>query len=112
MAKTQALPSDSLTAFEKYQELSSNQVMKLLGITDRSTLWRYKKEGKIPEPRYLSAGKPIWRLGEVLDHTHSKMKTYSEEARGFKGSELVVNARASKKTSGLAERIRQRLYKS
>ena len=83
--------------------------MQFLGITDRSTLWRYLKEGKIPEPRYLSPGKPIWRLGEVLDHTHALMKTYKEEPRGFKGDERMTKAKTNQ---GIAEIIRQRLYKT
>ncbi|HHO56871.1 MAG TPA: hypothetical protein ENK21_10815 [Trueperaceae bacterium] len=111
MTKKQALPSEKLTAFEKYQELNSKQVMKLLGITDRSTLWRYRKEGKVPEPRYLKPGKPIWRLGEVLDHTHARMKKYDEAARGFRGDEKIVKAREQESSSNIADRIKKRLYR-
>ena len=85
--------------------------MQLLGITDRSTLWRYRKEGKIPEPRYLSPSKPIWRLGEVLDHTHALMKPYEAEPRGLKGDEKITNARAMENSPNIADRIKRRLYK-
>ena len=111
MAKTQDKPSEGLSAFEKYQELNSNQVMKFLGITHRSTLWQYRKDGKVPEPRYLTPGKPIWRLGELLDHTHARMKPYEAEPRGFRGSERVVNAKAMETGSSLADKIKNRLYK-
>jgi len=64
----------------------------------------------VPEPRYLKPGKPIWRLGELLDHTHPKMKGYDEEPRAFRGDEKITNARAMKEVSpNLADSIRRRL---
>ena len=109
MPKVQQRPSNSLTAFEKYQELNTRQVCAFLGVTDRTTLWRYAKEGKVPKPRYLKPGKPIWRLGELLDHTHALMKEYDDEPRGFRGDGAVQDAQAMQGGSSLADKLRERL---
>jgi predicted DNA-binding transcriptional regulator AlpA len=68
-------PSEKLTAYERYQELNTEQVMKLIGAKSRQTVWLYTKQGKLPQPRYISPRRPLWRLGELLDHTHHLMKS-------------------------------------
>ncbi len=55
---------------------------------------------------YLAPHKPIWRLGDVLDHIHALMKAPSKAVQGFKGNELKGNTEG--KTSKL-NKLRERL---
>ncbi len=106
MAHVKEKPSDKLTAFERYQELNARQVAKYVGVETTKSVWVYVKEGKLPQPRYLAPHKPIWRLGEVLDHTHALMQAPSKAVQGFKGNELQESQRTSKsKVKLLKERL-------
>jgi predicted DNA-binding transcriptional regulator AlpA len=101
-------PSDSLSAYERYQELNTDQVMKLVGIESRRTVWRYVEAGKLPKPRYLSSRRPLWRLGELLDHTHRLMKTPDEITTGFPGMTRPP-AQQEDDNENLLQKMRQRL---
>lgn len=104
MSKTQ--PSATLSAYEKFQELSAAQVKNLVGLQHTRSVWRYVKEGKLPAPRYLAPHKPIWRLGEVIDHTHALMQAPSKAVQGFKGNALQAAEVPSKsRVSQLKERL-------
>ena len=106
MNQTQKMPSEELSAYEKFQELSTAQVAKLVGVTTRQSVWVYVKEGKLPKPRYLAEHKPVWRLGEVLDHTHMLMQTPSDSVQGFKGEILARDVHEkSSKLSKLKKRL-------
>ena len=49
--------------------LDTKQLKTLLHIKGDATLWRYLKEGKIPQPKYaISRTKRIWDRDEVLNH--------------------------------------------
>lgn len=89
-------PSDSLSPFDAYKELNTKQVSEYVGLTHASSVWRYVKEGKLPQPRYLAPHKPIWRFGELLDHTHALMQAPSKAVQGFKGKELEAPTQVSK----------------
>lgn len=106
MGQKNQKPSDQLSAFEKYQELNPSQVAKLIGVTTNRSVWNYVKKGKLPEPRYLENHRAIWRLGEVLDHTHMQMQTPSESVHGFKGEAL---ARDVHEKSSKLSKLRKRL---
>ena len=108
MAATQKPPSDDLPHAERYKELSTRQVAEYIGVTTTKSVWAYVKQGKLPKPRYINESKPLWRLGEVLDHTHGLMKAYDEAPRGFNGDE--VKARTPEKPSSAAEKVRERLF--
>lgn len=106
MSQIKPKPSDKLSAFEKYQELSARQVAKFIGVETTKSVWVYVKQGKLPQPRYLAPHKPVWRLGEVLDHTHALMQAPSKAVQGFKGKELEIPAQTSKsKVRLLKERL-------
>jgi len=105
MSKKMERPSESLTAFERYQELNMNQVAKLIGVTSRQSVWRYIKEGKLPEPRYLAPKRPVWRLGEVLDHTHNQLKSFEEVTHPFKHSTKPKDAKAQNVINRLKDRL-------
>jgi len=106
MNKVQQSPSDKLPAFERYQELNPKQVAKFIGVTTTRSVWRYVDQGKLPQPRYLSPHKAIWRLGELIDHTHAIMKTPSNAVQGFKGESLARDVHEkSSKLSKLKKRL-------
>ena len=98
-------PSDDLTAFEKYQELNTKQVAKLIGVTTTKSVWIYVQKGKLPEPRYLAPKRPVWRLGEVLDHTHNQLKSFEEVTHPFKHSNKPEDAKAQNVINRLKDRL-------
>ena len=102
------MPSASLSAVESFKELNTRQVMEYIGATSTQTVWAYVKAGKLPKPRYIRPHSPLWRLGEVLDHTHKLMQDYDEGPRGLVGR--VGETRASEKPSSAAEKVRERLF--
>ena len=49
--------------------LDTKQLKELLMIKGDATLWRYLKEGKIPQPKWaISRTKRVWDKNEVLAH--------------------------------------------
>ncbi|TWO27814.1 hypothetical protein XK09_07205 [Campylobacter lanienae] len=49
--------------------LDTKQLKELIKIKGDATLWRYLKEGKIPQPKFaISRTKRIWDRDEVLNH--------------------------------------------
>ena len=49
--------------------LDTKQLKELLMIKGDATLWRYLKEGKIPQPKWaISRTKRVWDKNEVLEH--------------------------------------------
>ena len=49
--------------------LDTKQLKAFLHIKGDATLWRYLKEGKIPQPKFtISRTKRIWDRDEVLSH--------------------------------------------
>lgn len=49
--------------------LDTKQLKTLLHIKGDATLWRYLKEGKIPQPKFaISRTKRVWDRDEVLNH--------------------------------------------
>lgn len=49
--------------------LDTKQLKTLLHIKGDATLWRYLKEGKIPQPKItISKTKHLWDKDEVLSH--------------------------------------------
>lgn len=65
----------NISNIEKFQNnggivlLDTKQLKSLLHIKGDATLWRYLKEGRIPQPRLtVSRSKRLWALDEVLSH--------------------------------------------
>ncbi len=49
--------------------LDTKQLKELLHIKGDATIWRYLKEGKIPQPKInISRTKRLWDKAEVLNH--------------------------------------------
>ena len=49
--------------------LDTKQLKELLMIKGDATLWRYLKDGKIPQPKWaISRTKRVWDKNEVLAH--------------------------------------------
>lgn len=119
------LPSENLILGERYKNLNTTQVMDYLGVTCRSTVWLYVREGKLPKPRYISPKNPVWRLGEVIDHLEGVYVSYEEGAQGvgakdatdddLAGSSDRKSTTASLKdkhkaeSTGLAQKLREKL---
>ena len=101
--------SQQLSPIERYKQLSTQQVMQYVGASNPRTIWRYVKEGKLPKPRYLSPHKPIWQLGEVIDHIEEQLAAYEDEVRAFKGDAEALRARQEQVGRRSASRILERL---
>jgi len=111
MRGKQEQPSAHLSPLEKYKELNTRQVATYVGVTGPQTVWAYVKEGRLPKHRDLKPHHPIWRLGELLDHTHSLMQDFDDAPRGYVGKKaLQTQKKTNIKNSGLAETIRERLF--
>ena len=55
------------------QLLNSKAVMELLTIKGNATLWRYLKEGKIPQPTiHISRNTRLWHKNELLAYLTAK----------------------------------------
>lgn len=53
--------------------LNSKELKKLLHIKGDATLWRYLKEGKIPQPTInISRNTRLWDKNELLAHLTAK----------------------------------------
>ena len=107
--KNISAPSESMSSFERYKQLSTKQVMEYVGVTTSQTVWQYVREGKLPQPRYLSPHKPIWQLGEVVDHVQGQLADFEDEVRGFKGDAEALRARQQQVGRRSAKRILERL---
>jgi len=60
-------PSEALDPVDAHRRLTTRQVMELVGVKSKNTLWKRVREGKLPAPRYQVERQPRWVLGEVLD---------------------------------------------
>lgn len=53
--------------------LDTKQLKELIKIKGDATLWRYLKDGKIPQPKItISKTKRLWDKAEVLSHIRKK----------------------------------------
>lgn len=53
--------------------IDTKQLKELLMIKGDATLWRYLKEGKLPQPTInISRSKRLWDKVEVLSHVRKK----------------------------------------
>lgn len=53
--------------------IDTKQLKELLMIKGDATLWRYLKEGKLPQPTInISRSKRLWDKAEVLSHVRKK----------------------------------------
>lgn len=60
-------PSDLLDPVDAHRRLTTRQVMELVGVKSKNTLWKRVRDGKLPQPRYQAERQPRWVLGEVVD---------------------------------------------
>jgi len=98
----------TLSATEYYKRLNMKQVMAYVGATSRNTIWDYVDKGLLPKPFYPKPHRPVWTLGEVVEHTQEHFKDYDAEPRGFRGSETITNARAMEASPTTADRWKRR----
>jgi predicted DNA-binding transcriptional regulator AlpA len=119
------LPSENLVLGERYKNLNTSQVMEYIGVTCRSSVWLYVKEGKLPKPRYISPKNPVWRLGEVIDHLEGVYVSFEEGAQGVGAKGLTddgsagssdrkrttasLKDRRKAESTGLAQKLREKL---
>ena len=108
MATRKIIPSETLTMAERYQNLSTNQVMKYVGAESRQTVWEYVRQGKLPKPRYISPHRPVWRLGEVVDYLEGVLKPFDATVRGYRGDPEVNRAKTEEPVTSRADRLRER----
>ena len=60
-------PSELLDPLDAHRRLTTKEVMALIGVKSKNTLWKRVREGKVPRPRYQAPRQPRWILGEVVD---------------------------------------------
>ena len=60
-------PSELLDPLDAHRRLTTKEVMALIGVKSKNTLWKRVREGKLPRPRYQAERQPRWVLGEVVD---------------------------------------------
>lgn len=59
--------------------LDTKQLKELLMIKGDATLWRYLKEGKLPQPTInISRTKRLWDKAEVLSHIRKKTEVKND----------------------------------
>lgn len=63
----EARPSELLDPVDSHRRLTTRQVMELVGVKSKNTLWKRVRDGKLPRPRYQAKRQPRWVLGEVID---------------------------------------------
>lgn len=71
-------PSEALDPVDAHRRLTTRQVMELVGVKSKNTLWKRIREGKLPEPRYQAARQPRWVVGEVLDSLAQQEKAVAQ----------------------------------
>ena len=93
-----------LSALDFYSQISGPEVCRLFGIS-RTTLWKWVKAGRLPEPRYVEAHEPRWRLGELVAILE-KQPRMRDAPRGVKGQvEPVSQKLESRKAQSVWERL-------
>jgi predicted DNA-binding transcriptional regulator AlpA len=45
--------------------INTKTVAELFGGLSRSTIWRWMKDGRLPEPIRITPGKPLWSVGAL-----------------------------------------------
>lgn len=105
--KTKKVNVRELSALEHYSQLTGPEACRLFGIS-RTTLWKWVKAGRIPEPRYIEAREPRWRLGELVPLLETLPKM-SDAPRGFNaeqgGDELAPTEKPTNKSHNVWERL-------
>lgn len=79
-----------LSALEFYSQLTGPEVCRLFGIS-RTTLWKWVKAKRLPEPRYLKEREPRWRLGELVPLLEELPKM-GEAPRGIRSYEVETES--------------------
>lgn len=51
------------------------EVMRLIGI-QRSTVWAWVKQGKLPKPRKLSPKLSVWQYSEIVAYMNGSWRSY------------------------------------
>ena len=97
-------PSQTMSVLEREKRLNTNQLMELVGVTSRQSIWRQVKEGTLPEPVYLKPHVPRWKLGIVLDWLDGYEEPFDAEVRAYKGDqEKLDEFQPKKKTKQIQE---------
>ena len=90
-------PSEKMSAFEREKRLATSDMMTLLGVKSRHTIWRRVKKGELPKPIYAKPHQPRWKFGEVMDWLEGYEEPFDAEPRGFKGDEEKLDEFVPKK---------------
>ena len=96
--------TESLSAAEFHQVLTAKDVITLVGLKTRQSVWRWVKQNKLPAPRYASPHAPRWYLGEILEHHQKQSKVFKDAPRGLKG-QVETEYHSDTKVSKLLERF-------
>ncbi len=88
-----------LSALEHYSQLTGPEACRLFGIS-RTTLWKWVKAGRIPEPR--------WRLGEPLPLLEALPKM-SDVLRGLKAQQGEEDSATTEKPAKKSHNVWERL---
>ena len=78
-------PSELLDPLDAHRRLTTKEVMALIGVKSKNTLWKRVREGKVPRPRYQAPRQPRWTLGEVID-TLARLEQESASPQAVRGT--------------------------
>jgi len=97
-----------LSAAEYYKQLSPKEVSELLGV-GKTTIWKYVKEGIIPEPRYPAPKQPKWKLGEIIEVYEAHLSGADDvvEGRGLARAQ-APKKETTVKPQSTAEKLKKR----
>ena len=98
-------PSETMSALEREKRLNTKQLMELVGVTSRQSIWRQVKGGVLPKPVYLRPHMPRWKLGVVLDWLEGYEEPFDAEVRAFKGDQEKLDEFQPKKKAKQTEEI-------
>ena len=98
-------PSQTMSVLEREKRLNTNQLMELVGVTSRQSIWRQVKEGTLPEPVYLKPHVPRWKLGVVLDWLEGYEEPFNAEVRAYKGDQEKLDEFQPKKNPEQAQEM-------
>ena len=96
-----------LSAADYYKQLSPKEVSELLGI-GKTTVWKYVKEGIIPEPRYPTPKQPKWKLGEVIEVYEAHLSGTDNVGEVGKQPKSTQAKNETKKPESTAQKLKKR----
>ena len=79
--------NNSILELERY--LSPAEVAAFYGIQSRVTLWRWRKEGRLPEPDLNRGSFQRWKVRSLIEFDQSQQELDQKSRNGSEGKSLL-----------------------